>query len=69
VKKSLQSLIRLSPPPQESCCIPAWFGGFFAGLFHPLDRQKKQFRPSASDTHAEDLAPVTLRKQIPVPKD
>ena len=69
VKKSLQSIIRLSPPPQESCCIPAWIGGFFAGLFHPIDRQKQQFRPVASGTPAADLAPVTLRKQIPLQKD
>jgi GT2 family glycosyltransferase len=60
---------RLRRPPQESCCIPAWFGGFFDGLFHPIDRQKKQFRPVASGTPARDFAQVTLRDQIPVQKD
>jgi GT2 family glycosyltransferase len=65
VKDFLRSVCRLRPPPQDSCRIPAWFGGFFAGLFHPIDRQKKQFRPVASGTPAEDFAPVTLRDQIP----
>jgi GT2 family glycosyltransferase len=69
VRGFLGAVGRLRRPPQESCCIPAWFGGFFAGLFHPIDRQKKQFRPPASGTPAEDFAPVTLRKQIPLQKD
>jgi len=69
VKDFLRSVCRLRPPPQESCCIPAWFGGFFDGLFHPIDRQKRQFRPVASGTPAEDFAQVTLRNQIPLQKN
>jgi len=69
VKDFLRSAVRLRRAPQESCCIPAWFGGFVAGLFHPIDRKKKQFRPIASRKPAEDLAQVTLRNQIPLQKE
>ena len=69
VKDFLRCVCRLRQPPQESCCIPAWFGGFFDGLFHPIDRQKKQFRPVASGTPTRDFAQVTPRNQIPLQKD
>ena len=69
VKDFLRSACRLRQPPQESCCIPAWFGGFFAGLVHPIDRQTKQFRSIAGGTPVEDFAQVTLRNQIPLQKD
>jgi GT2 family glycosyltransferase len=69
VRRFLGAVGRLRHPPQESCCIPAWFGGFFAGLFHPIDRQKKQFKPVASGTPAAHFAQVTPRNQIPVQKD
>ena len=69
VKPALRAVCRFRKPPEESCCIPAWFGGFFAGLVHPLDRKKKQFKPSASREPVKDLAQVPLRNQIPVPKD
>ncbi len=69
VKDFLRSVCRLRQPRQESCCIPAWFGGFFDGLFHPIDRQKKQFRPVPSSTPAGDFAQVAPRNQIPLQKD
>ena len=69
VRGFLGAVGRLRPLPQESCCIPAWFGGFFDGLFHPIDRQKKQFRPVPSGTPARDFAQIVPRKQIPVQKD
>ncbi len=69
VKLVLGAVGRLKPLPQESCCIPAWFGGFFEGLFHPIDREKKQFKPVASATRPEHFAQVTPRSQIPMRKD
>src|SRR5262249_9289779 len=66
VKAFSKSAIRLRPPPQECSCLPAWVGGFRAGLTDPIASKKKQSKPMAGARGAEDLAEVTLRNQIPV---